>query len=280
MLRILRPSGHRSLVLSACSPTLRRRPATHESAPFALSDADRERLAARLQLAVKRARRSGRQTLAALTLPLPADLDPSAVACASRRPGESWFLLEQPERGARALAALGEAVCLTATGPERFATVADRWRALAAAAVSDPPEDPYRSGIHQRRADRAGRLRVRRRGRRRLGVERFRARLADRARGRVHARAAPRGPDGRGVADPALWCVCYHGRHARADDAVRARRPRRHRRGAARPLGAPSRRALCGAACSCLTPRPRGATGSRARCRPSTTRPPSRARSS
>ncbi len=114
---------------------------THES-PFALSDADRERLGARLQLAVKRARRSGRQTLAALTLPLAADLDPSAVVCASRRPGESWFLLEQPERGARALAALGEAVCLTASGTERFATVADRWRALAAAAVGDPPEDP------------------------------------------------------------------------------------------------------------------------------------------
>ncbi len=113
---------------------------------FALSESDRERLSARLQLAVKRARRSGRQTLAALTLPLPADLDPSAVVCASRRPGEPWFLLEQPERGARALAALGEAVSLTATGPERFATVADRWRALAAAAVSDPPEDPSDTG--------------------------------------------------------------------------------------------------------------------------------------
>ena len=44
------------------------------------------------------------------------------------------------------LAALGEAVCLTATGPERFATVADRWRALAAAAVSDPPENPSEPG--------------------------------------------------------------------------------------------------------------------------------------
>ncbi len=118
---------------------------THES-PFALSDADRERLAARLQLAVKRARRSGRPTLAALTLPLPDGLDPSAVVCASRREGEPWFLLEQPEHGARALAALGEAVGLTATGPERFATVADRWRALAAAAVSGPPEDHSDTG--------------------------------------------------------------------------------------------------------------------------------------
>jgi isochorismate synthase len=119
---------------------------TFERSPFALSEADRERLAARLQLAVKRARRSGRQTLAVLSLPLPGDIDPSAVACASRRAGESWFLLEQPERGARALAALGEAVCLTAAGPERFATVADRWRALAAAAVSDPPGDPSDPG--------------------------------------------------------------------------------------------------------------------------------------
>ncbi len=73
-------------------------------------------------------------------------LDPSAVACASRRPGEPWFLFEQPDRGARALAALGEVSLLTATGPERFATVADRWRSLAAAAVSDPPEDPGRGG--------------------------------------------------------------------------------------------------------------------------------------
>lgn len=109
--------------------------------PFALAGADRERLDARLQLAVKRARRSGRQTLAALTLALPAEVDPSAVVAASRRAGEPWFLLEQPERGGRVLAALGEAVHLTAAGEERFATVADRWRALAAAAVGDSPEE-------------------------------------------------------------------------------------------------------------------------------------------
>ncbi len=114
--------------------------------PFALGERDRERLHARLQLAVKRARRSGHPTLAALTLPVSAEVDPSAVVCASRRPGEPWFLLEQPERGARALAALGEVTSLTASGPERFATVADRWRALAAAAVSDPLEDPGRGG--------------------------------------------------------------------------------------------------------------------------------------
>jgi isochorismate synthase len=127
-------------VREAAEPRLR------EIGPFALRAADRERLAARLELAVKRARRSAHPTLATLTLSLAGDLDPSAVVCASRRPGEPWFLFEQPERGRSALATLGQAASLTASGPERFATVADRWRALAAAAVSDPPDSRERSG--------------------------------------------------------------------------------------------------------------------------------------
>jgi isochorismate synthase len=110
--------------------------------PFTLRESDRERLRARLELAVKRARRSGQPTLATITCALPATVDPSAVVCASRRPREPWFLFEQPERAHAALAALGAAACLTAAGAERFATVADRWRALAAAAVGDPPDDP------------------------------------------------------------------------------------------------------------------------------------------
>jgi salicylate biosynthesis isochorismate synthase/menaquinone-specific isochorismate synthase len=113
---------------------------------FALGEPQSERLQARLALAVKRARRSGRPTLATLTLALDAGIDPSAVVCASRAGGEPWFCFEQPERGQAALATLGEAVSLTARGPERFATVADRWRALAAAAVGDPPDDPDRLG--------------------------------------------------------------------------------------------------------------------------------------
>jgi len=114
--------------------------------PFALADADRERLAARLDLAVQRARRSGRSTLATITLPLAATVDPSAVVCCSRRPGEPWFVFEHPDRARAALAGLGEVVALDATGPERFATVADRWRSLAAAAVADPPGDPDGAG--------------------------------------------------------------------------------------------------------------------------------------
>ena len=114
--------------------------------PFALSEQDRGRLGARLELALRRARRSGEPTLATSTVSLPVDVDPSAVVCASRRKSESWFAFEQPDRGRAALAALGEAARLNGAGRERFASMADRWRRLAAAAVGDPSDDPDRAG--------------------------------------------------------------------------------------------------------------------------------------
>ncbi len=117
-----------------------------EHAPFALSDSDSERLHARLELALQRARRSGRPTLATITRALPDDVDPATVVCASRRAGEPWFVFEQPDRGGSALAALGQVVCLEDAGPDRFAAVADRWRVLSAAAVADPPGDPGSGG--------------------------------------------------------------------------------------------------------------------------------------
>ncbi|MGA8365258.1 MAG: isochorismate synthase, partial [Solirubrobacteraceae bacterium] len=72
--------------------TERQRP----QSPFALSEQDRERMGARLDLALRRARRSGEPTLATSTVRLPGTVDPSAVVCASRREGEPWFALEQP----------------------------------------------------------------------------------------------------------------------------------------------------------------------------------------
>jgi isochorismate synthase len=114
---------------------------TGARSPFALTQAERERLAALLELAVARARRSGSETLATLALELPADIDPSAVVCASRRAGEPWFVFEQPDRGHAALAGLGAATTMQAAGAERFASVANRWRSLSAAAVADPPAD-------------------------------------------------------------------------------------------------------------------------------------------
>jgi salicylate biosynthesis isochorismate synthase len=117
-----------------------------EATPFALGEEDRERLRARLDLALRRARRSGRSTLATSTLALGDETDPSGVVCASRRAGEPWCAFEQPDRGRAALAALGAAVELKATGRERFANVADRWRALAAAAVGDDRAEIDRRG--------------------------------------------------------------------------------------------------------------------------------------
>ena len=113
---------------------------TTSGPPFALGEGDCERLLARLQLAVKRARRSGGEILATLSVPLLADVDPSAVVCASRRAGEHWFVFEQPDRGRAALATLGEVAQLSASGAARFKTVADRWRELVGAAVADPAE--------------------------------------------------------------------------------------------------------------------------------------------
>lgn len=117
-----------------------------ERSPFALSESDSERLRARLELALQRARRSGRQTLATMACSLPGEVDPVAAVCASRRAGEAWFAFEQPDRGGRALATLGEVVRFEEMGPERFARVADGWRALSAAAVADSPGDPDGGG--------------------------------------------------------------------------------------------------------------------------------------
>jgi salicylate biosynthesis isochorismate synthase/menaquinone-specific isochorismate synthase len=113
---------------------------TGSRSPFELSELDEERLAGRLRAAVLRARRSGAETLAAISLALSDDVDPTAVACASRRPDEHWFAFEQPDRGRAALAGLGEAVRIEAAGSERFQSVAERWRALSASAVADPAD--------------------------------------------------------------------------------------------------------------------------------------------
>ena len=115
--------------------------------PFALSAAQLERLEARLHRAVRRARR-GRtgEVLATFTVAVPGATDPTAVVAASRRAGEPWFVLEQPADDRAALATLGCAVALEASGPGRFAEVAARWRALTRDALADPPEGPRGSG--------------------------------------------------------------------------------------------------------------------------------------
>jgi salicylate biosynthesis isochorismate synthase/menaquinone-specific isochorismate synthase len=114
---------------------------------FALPAADRERFRGRLEEAVRRARRSrSGEILAAITVDAPAATDPTAVAFASRRGDEAWFVLEQPEREGSALAALGAVCQLEASGRARFDDVAARWRRLAAEALSDSQLGPRGAG--------------------------------------------------------------------------------------------------------------------------------------
>jgi salicylate biosynthesis isochorismate synthase/menaquinone-specific isochorismate synthase len=91
-----------------------------------------------LTAAVRRARSRG-QALVAVTVPVPG-MDPAQVALASRRPGEPYFLFEQPDRDRHALATLGCVRALEARGPDRFARVGRAWRTLAAEAAADEPD--------------------------------------------------------------------------------------------------------------------------------------------
>src|SRR3954464_14478968 len=101
-----------------------------------LGDSDRELLRARAGEGVRRARRSG-QSPVAMTVALAAPGDPTAVAVASRRPGEDWFCFEHPDRDRFALATVGRAAALDDRGAGRFGRVAARWRALLADAPGD-----------------------------------------------------------------------------------------------------------------------------------------------
>ena len=118
------------------------------AAPFALTREQRAVLHKRIEQAVKRSRRRrSRGVLAAVTVAVARDVDPSAVALLSRRPGEPWFCLEQPDRERAAIAALGSAVALEARGRGRFDELAAGWRALAREAICDPPDGPRGAGV-------------------------------------------------------------------------------------------------------------------------------------
>ncbi len=114
--------------------------------PADLRTAESEKLRRALAQALRRARRSGRPTLASHTIDLEPSVDPATWAYASRRPGEDWFLFEQPEHDRAAIGALGVACRIDARGPGRFREVADRWRELAADAVVGEGPGPIATG--------------------------------------------------------------------------------------------------------------------------------------
>jgi salicylate biosynthesis isochorismate synthase/menaquinone-specific isochorismate synthase len=112
-----------------------------------LDAAARRRLEQRLGSALRRARSSGTPALASVTARSDPTVDPTAVIAGSRRPGEPWFCLEQPDRDGSAIAALGSVRTLQADGSDRFARVAAGWRALIHHAVADDPGGPPGSGL-------------------------------------------------------------------------------------------------------------------------------------
>jgi salicylate biosynthesis isochorismate synthase len=114
--------------------------------PLALAPAHHGELLARCQRAVRRARAGRGEVLASITVPLAPSVDPSAVAFASRRPGEHWFCFEQPDRNGAALAALGCVRAIRTRGPDRFADAAAAWRELAADAEAGVPDAPAGAG--------------------------------------------------------------------------------------------------------------------------------------
>jgi len=111
-------------------------------------DADAvRRLDRRLDGALRRARATGGSALASVTARVDAGIDPTATAIASRRPGEPWFCLEQPDRDGSALAALGCVRTLEARDGGRFGAVARRWSAVTAGAFADDGDGPPGSGL-------------------------------------------------------------------------------------------------------------------------------------
>jgi menaquinone-specific isochorismate synthase len=105
------------------------------------------RLELRFDAALRRARTTGNPALASVTTDVDAAVDPTAAAVASRRPGEPWFCLEQPDRDGTALSAIGCVRMIEASGAERFEHVARRWSAVAAGALADAPDGPPGAGL-------------------------------------------------------------------------------------------------------------------------------------
>jgi salicylate biosynthesis isochorismate synthase/menaquinone-specific isochorismate synthase len=95
----------------------------------------RQELSERLRAAIDRALSRGRKTFVSVTRQIE-DVDPCAVAFASRRASDRWFCWEQPDREF-ALAGLGAAQEVTSRGPDRFRDVARE--CLGVEAVSDEP---------------------------------------------------------------------------------------------------------------------------------------------
>jgi salicylate biosynthesis isochorismate synthase len=112
-----------------------------------LSPEHRARLGRQLSVGLREARASGHVTLVSSSSRLPRQVDPTALACLSREPGEHWFCFEQPDRDRYAVAGLGCVRAIEAVGPDRFGEVDRQWARISAAAVADAPDGPPGAGL-------------------------------------------------------------------------------------------------------------------------------------
>jgi isochorismate synthase len=105
--------------------------------PLALGPDATARLERRIQRAVLMAGRGVGPVFASVTVPIAADIDPSAAVLVSRMPDEPFACLEQPATGGHAVCALGVAALVEAHGHDRFARVAERCRELGTRIIGD-----------------------------------------------------------------------------------------------------------------------------------------------
>ena len=119
---------------------------SEQSFPLALGAEALGRLERRAAEAVRLARRGGGPAVASVTAPLAGVPDPSAAVLAARRPDDSWFCLEHPDRDGFALAALGQAALIEEHGGGRFERAAGAAAALAGRVLGDGPGGPTGSG--------------------------------------------------------------------------------------------------------------------------------------
>ena len=75
--------------------------------------------------------------IASVTVEVDPAADLAATVFAARRPDDRWFCFEQPDRDGYSVCGLGQAAVVEASGPDRFATVAEACRRLGREAQFD-----------------------------------------------------------------------------------------------------------------------------------------------
>ena len=113
--------------------------------PFALPDAAVGTLRRRVERAHRLADRGAELAVASLTVPIPADVDPSAAVLGARRAEDRYFCFEQPDRDGYAVCGLGAVAVVRGRGRGRFDSVVADCRRLADRIVAgDPAGDTSR----------------------------------------------------------------------------------------------------------------------------------------